>query len=94
MAKAKSGKAKSDVAESPKGESAERRRYEIEDGLRTLSRAEEIKGDKGLMKEIAEHAADQADMARRTAGMVKAGLISDKQAAKLPGAEGKAEAGE
>lgn len=99
MAKA----AKSKASSKPKGgdepmqsaESAARdRKYEVEDGLRTLTRAEEVKGNKGLMKDIAAHAAEQADLAKRTAGMIKSGLISDKQAAKLPAAqaEGKAAA--
>lgn len=61
------------------------RKYRAEDGLRTLQRAEEVKGDPDLMRDVANHANEQAEVAARAAHMVKGGLISDKQAAKLKG---------
>lgn len=65
-------------------ESAEReRKYQVEDGLRTLTRAEEIKGDPDLMRDVAAHAKEQAEVAARSARMVKGGLISDKQKARM-----------
>lgn len=86
MAKTKMG-AKGKVKAKPSMASAEvpqsEDRYKIEDGLRTLTRAEEVRSDKGLMAKIADHAADQAEMAQRAAGLARRGLISEKQAAKL-----------
>lgn len=59
------------------------RKYRAEDGLRTLQRAEEVRGDPDLMRDVANHASEQAEVAARAHHMVKSGLISDKQAAKL-----------
>lgn len=88
--KAKSKKAEPSSSVSP--ESAEReRKYQVEDGLRTLSRAEEVRADPKLMRDISAHAKEQAEIASRTATMIKGGLISDKQAARM---QGKAEAAE
>jgi len=85
MAKAAKGKAKAPKASvEPSPESAEReRKYQVEDGLRTLTRAEDIKGDSDLMRDIAGHAKEQAEVAARSARMVKSGLISDKQKARM-----------
>lgn len=58
-------------------------KYRVEDGLRTLTRAEEVRSDKALMAKIADHADSQAELMQRAAGMAKRGMISEKQAAKL-----------
>lgn len=60
-------------------------KYKVEDGLRTLTRAEELRGDKGLMDKIAAHASEQAEIASRAKMLVARGLISDKQSEKLQG---------
>lgn len=60
-------------------------KYKIEDGLRTLTRAEELRGDKTMMDKIAAHAAEQSEIASRAKMLVARGLISDKQAEKLAG---------
>lgn len=60
-------------------------KYLIESGLRTLTKAEELRGDKTMMDKIAAHAAEQAEVASRAKMMVARGLISDKQQAKLTG---------
>lgn len=84
MAKAKpKAKAKNKQASPAVEESDDARRYKVEDGLRTLNRAEEIKGDPQLMRDISKHADDQAEVASRAAGMVKSGLISPKQQARM-----------
>lgn len=44
--------AKKSPAPTDVGYSAENRKYEAEDALRTLTRAEEIRGDKKLMAEV------------------------------------------
>lgn len=46
----------------------EMRRYEVEDGLRTLRRAEEIKSDPKLMKDIKAEATKQVQMMGKIAG--------------------------
>lgn len=46
----------------------EMRRYEVEDGLRTLRRAEEIKADPKLMKDIKAEATKQVTMMSNIAG--------------------------
>lgn len=59
--------------------------YRVEDALRTLSAAEEIKDDAALMKKVRALAADKAeDFSHIAAGsLAKRGLISDKQAERL-----------
>lgn len=58
------------------------RKYEIEDALRTLTRAYEIIKDKKLMadvKKLAETRAEELeDIADKMAGLAKMGLVSDK----------------
>jgi hypothetical protein len=41
-----------DKNESPASEKAERRKYEVEDAMRTVQRAEEIKKDRAMMKDV------------------------------------------
>jgi hypothetical protein len=48
--------------------SAEERRYRAEDAMRTLQRAEEIKGDKGLMADVKAHAQKQVAVISKIAG--------------------------
>lgn len=68
---------------------ASERRWEVEDALRTLTRAEEIKADKKLMGEVETHALEKAEeleeVAAKAKDFAKRGLISDKQAEKLKG---------
>jgi len=66
--------------------SADSRKYEIEDALRTLTRAEEVKADKTLMAGVEKLAKEKAREMNTIAGsLAKKGLISDKQEAKLKG---------
>ena len=44
-----------------KEDEARERKYRAEDAIRTLTRAEEIKGDKGLMRDVKAHASKQAE---------------------------------
>lgn len=85
MAKAKSRSTES--AAMPSGPSAaERRKLDVEDALRTLTRAEEIKTDKSLMREVAKLAKEKASEMNTVAdNLSKRGLISDKQRAKMKG---------
>lgn len=62
---------------------AERDDYQAEDDVRTLQRAEEIKGDGDRMKRAAGKAKDQAANAKKIIELHKAGKISDKAKAKL-----------
>jgi hypothetical protein len=78
-AKAKPTAATAEIAGNPASDD----KYRIEDGLRTLTRAEEVRSDKALMAKIADHADSQAELMQRAAGMAKRGMISEKQAAKL-----------
>lgn len=64
----------------------EERRYRAQDGLRTLQRAEEVHGDKDLMKDISKHARDQHEVAKRASAMVKSAAISERQADRMRGA--------
>jgi hypothetical protein len=43
------------------------RRYRAEDALRAISRAEEVKADKGLMKDVKQLAREQADNLKKIA---------------------------
>jgi ribosomal protein S20 len=68
------------------------RDWEIDDAVRTLTRAQEIEADPKLMEKVKKRAAEQAAELTEVAGskvaaMVKRGLISEKQAAKLKGAQ-------
>jgi hypothetical protein len=65
---------------------ADERRYRAQDGLRTLQRAEEVHGDKDLMRDIGKHAKDQHEVAKRAAHMVKSAAISQRQADRMKGA--------
>jgi len=56
--------------------------YQAEDDMRTLSRAEEIKGDGDRMKRAAGKAKEQAANAKKVIALHKAGKISDKAKAK------------
>jgi hypothetical protein len=58
--------------------SGEDRRWRAEDAIRTLTRAEEIRGDKGLMRDVARHAQQQAAALKKVAG----GASSSKPAGK------------
>jgi hypothetical protein len=40
-------------------------RYQAEDAIRTLTRAEEIKKDAGLMKQVKAHAAEQTKIMQK-----------------------------
>jgi hypothetical protein len=65
---------------------ADERRYRAQDGLRTLQRAEEVHGDKDLMRDIGKHAKDQHEVAKRAHAMVKSAAISQRQADRMKGA--------
>jgi hypothetical protein len=69
--------------EASKGGDADERRYRAQDGLRTLQRAEEVHGDKDLMRDIGKHARDQHQVAKRAAHMVKSAAISQRQADRM-----------
>lgn len=72
---------------SSKGESAQRRRWEVEDALSTLRRAGEIVHDKKLMAAVKAMATERADdfkaIADQAGRLAKSGRISPKQMAKL-----------
>lgn len=51
-----------------KEDEARERRYRAEDALRTLSRAEEIRSDRGLMRDVKSHAKDQIKAVSRVLG--------------------------
>lgn len=62
--------------------------WEIDDAVRTLTRAQEIENDPKLMAKVKKRAAEKAkeltEVANgQVASMVKRGMISDKQADKL-----------
>lgn len=69
-----------------KGSDDPERRYKAEDGLRTLQRAEEVRGDKGLMRDIGKHAKAQHEVAKRARALVKSGAVSERQASRLEAA--------
>lgn len=74
------------VATAPKTD----RDWEIDDAVRTLTRAQEIESDAKMMAKVKKRAAEQAAELQQVAGtkidaLYKRGLISDKQAAKLRG---------
>lgn len=81
-------KAKSSTAVPCGMSAADSRRYEVDDALRTLTRAEEIKADKSLIADVQKAAAARAtDMQKiaggKTGALMKRGLISDKAAARM-----------
>lgn len=79
MAKAKT----SEVAPASPSK-GERHSWEVDDALRTLTRAEEVKDDKGLMRDVAKKAREQAaDMTKIADRLAGKGLISDKQREKM-----------
>ena len=61
--------------------------YEAQDAMHTLMRADEIKGNGGLMKRVQkrarEHAHKSMETAHRAQMLARAGHISEKQMAKL-----------
>lgn len=65
---------------------AERHKWEVDDALRTLTRAYEIVKDKSLMADVkkaaAEKAKEMADISGKMAGLAKMGLVSAKAQAK------------
>ena len=74
------------MAAMPKTETAERRKWEVEDALHTLRRAGEIVHDKKLMAEVKAMAKDKIDemeaIAHQAGMLAKMGKISPKQMAK------------
>jgi hypothetical protein len=58
-------------------------KYKIEEALRTLTKAEELRGDKSMMDKVALHAEDQANIANRAKMLVSRGLVSEGAAAKM-----------
>lgn len=83
MAKSKS----SSYPAMPKTEAAERRKWEVEDALRTLRRAGEIVHDKKLMTEVKACAKDKIEemeaIAHQAGVLAKMGKISPKQMVKM-----------
>lgn len=65
---------------------AERHKWEVDDALRTLTRAYEIVKDKALMSDVKKMAAEKAkemvDISGKMAGLAKMGLVSEKAQAK------------
>jgi hypothetical protein len=63
------------------------RKWEVQDAMHNIMRAEEHKKDKKLMAEVKKHAADHAqkmhEVSRKAAALAKGGHISPKQMAKL-----------
>lgn len=49
-------------------EKAEQRKYEIEDALRTVQRAEEIKKDKSMMKDVKAMAREKMSELKKVSG--------------------------
>lgn len=66
---------------------ADKRRWEVEDAMRTLQRAGEIVADKKLMEDVKACAEEEIDemkaVAKQANALAKAGRISPKQLAKL-----------
>lgn len=61
-------------------------KYQAEDDVRTLERAEEIKADPARMKRAAASAGEKAAAMNKVVGdLSKRGLISDKAASKIKG---------
>lgn len=54
-----------------KDSDARERKYRAEDALRTLSRADEIRSDKGLMRDVKSHAKQQIKVASKVLGTAK-----------------------
>lgn len=85
MAKKKAASAGSPAVSG--SDAADRRRWEVEDALRTLQRAGEIVHDKKLMAEVKamanEKADEMRDVALQASSLAKMGRISPKQMAKL-----------
>lgn len=81
MAKAK--KAATDCGPSE----TERHKWEVEDALRALTRAQEVIKDSKLMADVKKLARERMDemsaITGKTAELVKKGLISEKAAAKM-----------
>lgn len=72
------------MAGAPSSERAGERRWELEDALRVLTRAEELRSDPKLMRDVAKFAKDKAEEAEEVAeSLSKRGLISDKEAERL-----------
>lgn len=59
----------------PDDENAQARRYRAEDGLRTLAQAEEIRGDRDRMRDMADHAEAQHALMQN----YKRGAVSERQ---------------
>jgi ribosomal protein S20 len=83
-------KSKSSAASAPEDDPYSE--WKVDDAVRTLTRAHEIEGDPKMMAKVKKRAAEQAAELTEVAGskvaaMVKRGLISEKQAAKLKGAQ-------
>lgn len=79
--------AKSKSKSAPASIGGDRDDWEAEDAMRTLMRADEIKGNEALMKRVqkkaADHAKKSADIAQRAASLARRGLISDSQMSKM-----------
>lgn len=77
MAKAKTATA---VCDAPS--SADRQKWEVDDALRTLTRAHEIVKDKALMADVKKAAVEKATEMSAIAGkmdsLAKMGLVSEK----------------
>lgn len=74
---------KSKPADPDQDYDARQDKYRIEEALRTLTKAEELRGDKPMMDKVAAHAADQAEVANRAKMLVARGLVSEGAAAKI-----------
>ena len=76
MAKAKTSTAVCD------GPSSDRQKWEVDDALRTLTRAHQIVKDKALMADVKKAAAEKATQMSAIAGkmdsLAKMGLVSEK----------------
>jgi len=81
---AKRKKTKPFLGEPMEASAGERRKWEVEDALRTLTRAQEIQDNKSLMREVRTMASTKAKEMNAIAGrLAKRGMISSKQMAKL-----------
>lgn len=65
------------------------RKWEVEDAVRTLTRAEEIKADPKMMEAVATMAKEKVDDMKAVERLAKRGLVSDKQMAKAKAKAGK-----
>lgn len=88
MAKRKSG-GYPEAAPVSAADKSDRRRYEVEDALRTMQRAAKIVGDKALMAEVRKMAADQAgemtEISKKAGMLAKMGRISPAAMARMNG---------